>query len=118
MYSLAGIYRDFILASYGKKMTLNIFNNIGPPLGTKASLIIPGNDYKVRGSTLNSYYSDNYLLVEKYMYYATEQATSTGQWESSGDDIRTILVYKSNNLGVGIENISNMVEFLTRDGGT
>lgn len=100
MYSLSDVYRDYKISTYGKVMYVKIYNNVGPSIGTKASILAMSNDMKVRGLNIDTTYTDTYILAEKAIHFGTAEGTTTGRVKGTGnDEMITILKFVSDNFG-------------------
>lgn len=100
-YSLAKMYREYKLATYGKVIYVQIYNQMGPPLGSKVTVLSAGNDYKIRGFTLDRRASDKYILIEKYFDWGTESPNRLLKTVPNSSEWVTTLKLVSNNVNDG-----------------
>lgn len=114
MYSLAPVFRDYKISSYGKCLTVVLKGTIGPSLGSKVSVLCLNNDAKQKGdTTFNKIYSDEYILVEKNMSYLTVKKTALGKEAGNGSaDVHTVLRFVSNRLGD--ERFKDVYDFMNK----
>jgi len=89
-YSLAEMYRQYKLATYGKVMYIQLHNQVGPPMGSKVSVLTAGNDFKVRGMNMDRFFSDKYIVAEKKFNWSTttldgmyNEKPTTGKWTTT-----------------------------------
>lgn len=101
MYSIADTYRDYKFHTYNKILYLTVYNSLGPPLGSKCSVIVNGKDMKIKGANIDETYTDTYILVDKYVQYTTNIVSTTGRTHSSGNaKFMTTLRLVSDNMGM------------------
>ena len=78
MYSFADTYREYKLATHAKRVELQIYNNLGPPLGSKVSFIKTSDAYKSGDASYDKVVSDKYILIEKVISYNVKKANVAG----------------------------------------
>ncbi len=100
-YSLAEMYREYKLATYGKVIYVQLYNQVGPPIGSKVTVLTAGNDYKTRGFSLDRFASDKYILVEKYFDWGTEKPNRILKTSPVSSEWVTTLKLVSNNITDG-----------------
>lgn len=112
-YSFADLYRDYKISTYCKKIDVVIYNNIGPPIGSKVSLIKLGDTYKISGFSINEEYSDSYILQEKFISYDTiSRVTNKGPIPKNAHIITTLRLVSDNFNKTGTEHIKNIIKKL------
>lgn len=110
-YSLAQMYRDYKLATYGKVIYVQIYNQMGPPLGSKVTVLSAGNDYKILGANLDRFYSDKYIVAEKFFQWGTEGLDNVMKERPVSDEWITTVKLISNNVNDGDpEHIANILK--------
>jgi len=100
-YSLAQMYREYKLATYGKVVYVQIYNQVGPPIGSKVTVLCAGNDYKIRGFSLDRHNSDKYILAEKFFDWGTEKPNRLLKTVPTSSEWVTTLKFISNNVNDG-----------------
>lgn len=100
-YSLSELYREYKLATYGKVMYVQVYNQVGPPLGCKVTVLTAGNDYKIRGFNLDRFYSDKYIVAEKKFDWKTENEDKMLKNRPTSDEWVTTIKLISNNINEG-----------------
>jgi len=96
-YEFADVYRIYKRASFCKKVYLHIYNNIGPPLGSKVTFIRLGNAYKVNGISLNTHFSDTYIVDGKNVNFKQgTDVTWTGPVQHSANIVTTLRLISDN----------------------
>jgi len=69
MYSFADTYRDYKLATHAKQVETQIYNNMGPPLGSKVTFLKADNSYRSGSVGYDKLFSDKYIIIEKVLTY-------------------------------------------------
>jgi len=100
-YALSKMYRDYKLATYGKVITIQLYNQMGPPIGSKVTVVTAGNDYKVRGMNLDRVYSDKYIVAGKFYEWNTVGENALGQETPVSEGWVTTVRLISNNVNDG-----------------
>ena len=113
LYKFAETYREYKLSTYAKKVAVAIYNTLGPPLGSKVTVITPAKDYKISGETLDLTYSDKYILIGKRIEYQTVDFDEMGRPKPSSNNLVTRLILVSDNFdGDGTEHLIQLSERL------
>lgn len=100
-YSLAEMYRDYKLATYSKVIYVQVYNQMGPPMGSKVTVLTAGNDYKINGFKLDRFYSDKYIVAEKNFSWKTVDTNSLGKERGVSESWVTTIKLISNNINDG-----------------
>jgi len=109
MYSFADVYREYKIATYCKVIFVRIYNNVGPPLGSKVTLFKAGDDYLVRGESMDINFSDKYHVLEKSITYKpVTELTPRGPKTSNKPIITTLRLVSDNFAGTGEEHIAKI----------
>jgi hypothetical protein len=100
MYSIADTYRKYKLHTYNKILYITIYNSLGPAVGTKCSVLVNGNNIKIRGYNVDTTYTDSYIIDSKFVTYTTNVVKTTGRTVSTGTALfSTTLRLISDNFG-------------------
>jgi len=98
MYSFADTYRDYKLATHAKRIEVQIYNNLGPPLGSKVSFLKTADAQKSGASGYDKLFSDKYILIEKILSYNVKTLDiSSGKESMSSSNFITTLTLVSDN---------------------
>lgn len=113
LYAFGKTYREYKYATYAKEIAVALYNTMGPPLGSKVTVIVPSKDYKTSGHVLDLRYSDSYIVVAKQIDYATVDLDKMGRERPSANNVVTKLVLVSDNFnGDGTEHLSELANRL------
>lgn len=116
-YAGADVFREREVATYAKVMYLNVYNKVGPALGSKNCIIALSKDSKVSGLGIDETYSDNYILVEKSINFSTSTQTLGGQAPSGNELMVTTLKFVSDTIdGSGLESVNKILNQLDQKG--
>jgi hypothetical protein len=111
LYQFAKTYRDYKISTYAKKASVALMNTMGPPLGSKVTLFVPGDDYKISGEVLDTKYSDKYIVAAKVIEYNTVQLDHMGRSTPASSNIVTKVILISDNFnGDGTEHIADIIK--------
>ena len=113
MYSVAPIFRDYKLATYAKKMNLQLHNTVGPVLGSKIGTIAMGLGYKTSGVIeYDNTYSDSYLVYSKVISYESSTTDRYGRKVNGSNPVCSTLTLISDNLKTSEEYIQSTLKKL------
>jgi len=113
MYSVAPVFRDYKLATYAKKMNIQLSNVMGPVLGSKLGVIAMGLGYKSSGNIeYDNKYSDSYLVYGKTISYSSNTTDKFGRSVNGSNAITSTLTLISNNLNANDNYIQDMLKRL------
>jgi len=115
LYSFADIYRDYKLATYPKIIFVQLHNNVGPPIGSKVTLIKMGDDYKVAGLSLDEEFSDSFIVFQKLITYTpVNKLTSKGGANKNEAIVITLKLISDNFAGNGVEHVTQVFEQINK----
>lgn len=98
MYSFADIYRDYKFATYAKRIETQIYNNVGPPIGSKVSFVKLDDAYKSGVAGYDKMFSDKYIVIQKVILYdSTTANVASGTRPASSSNFITRLSLASDN---------------------
>lgn len=107
MYAVADTVRDYVMATYAKRVKTIMFNNPGPPVGSKVLFICVNNNAKT-GTTevVDPLYSDSYIVTAKHITYTSVGVDKIGRIAPETAKQRTVIELISNNFeSNGLEKI-------------
>lgn len=110
-YAGADVFRTREVATYAKVVYINVYNKVGPALGSKCCLVALAKDSKVTGLSLDDTYSDNYILAEKSINFSTETQSLSGPTPSGNELMTTTLKFVSDTIdGSGFEQVQKILK--------
>jgi len=121
MYSFSDIYRDYKLGVYAKRVEVQIYNNVGPPLGSKVTFIKTSDGFKTGDTSYDKTFSDEYIIIEKVITYNAKSPTVTASNEkmTSANFITKLTLASDNfdpsNNGKAVEHIDNVTKQVTNN---
>lgn len=99
MYSLAPTVRDYVKSMYAKSLHVYLYNNIGPEIGSKVSVITYANDRKLYGPVIDTVYTDSYIIADKIISMNNVTPTMTGAMGTkNSNEITVVLKLISKNM--------------------
>jgi len=112
MYSLAPTIRKYKLATYGKALYIQLYNTLGPEIGSKVSVVYFGADRKVRGMNVDTTYTDRYIITEKRVKYTTVTGNMRGNTVAKDStEVSVMLKLVSDHLGTeGFDDVSKILD--------
>jgi uncharacterized protein (UPF0147 family) len=109
MYSFADIYREYKISTCCKVLSVRIYNNVGPSLGSKVTVFKASDDYLVRGMSMDVNFSDKYYVQEKLIIYKPSSELTPRGPKTSNKPLVTILKLISDNFAkTGEEHIAKI----------
>lgn len=115
MYNFSDVYREYKMATYSKMITPRIYNNVGPPLGSKVILVKATDGYKAANPTLDEVYSDEYIVKGKMMVFDPINHLSPRGESNVNNEITVDLILASDNFaGDGTEVIQRVTDKITK----
>jgi len=113
LYSFADIYRNYKISTYAKIIMVQTYNNVGPALGSKVSVIKMGDDYRIRGLSLDVDFSDAFIVQEKLISYnPVTDLSPTGPKNVNLEFVTTLKLVSDNFAGTGEEHIAKIFKQL------
>lgn len=98
LYSFSDVYRDYKLATYAKRVDVQIYNNMGPPIGSKVVFLKMDDARRSGYPGVNKVFSDRYIIIEKVLQYnpTTPNITSGQETVASANFIMKLTLVSDN----------------------
>lgn len=111
MYSFSDVYRDYKLATYAKRVELQIYNNMGPPIGSKVIFLKTDDARRSGVSGVNKVFSDRYIIIEKVLQYnPTTPNVAAGQETVASANFIMKLTLVSDNFTINTTETEEVIE--------
>lgn len=99
MYSLSSSIRDYYISTYAKHIHLNLYNTLGPEIGSRVSAIMYSNDRKLYGNKIDTQYTDEYIITDKTITLSHLVPTIKGTMVTKNStEVSVVLKMRSNHL--------------------
>lgn len=112
LYSIADIYRDYKIATYAKSFFCQLYNVVGPQLGSYISIFQTTNSSET-GMIIDNRFSDRYFIKRKTIYYKGNYTSKAGVAVNTPTNYITTLELVSDNYADGISNIQGILNKAT-----
>lgn len=112
MYSMADEIRARVMAGFGKRVTVTIYNNAGPPIGSRVALICMNTKAPVGAEDiLDKKYSDVYIVESKAIVYNALGQDRIGRIIPVSAKMTTTITLITDNISEpGIDNVREVTE--------
>lgn len=112
MYSMAEEIRARVMAAYGKRVTVTIYNNAGPPIGSQVALVCMNTKAPLGAEDiLDKKYSDVYIVESKSVVYNSLGQDKLGRLiPVTAKLTTTITLITDNTAEPGIGNVNAVIE--------
>lgn len=113
LYDFASVYRDYKIATYCKKVTCDMSNSIGPPVGSSVSFVCVPSNITDDGANIDSEFSDKYIIAAKEIIYSTFDSNNYGKPVPSSAVFTTTFQLMSDNFdSPGITNVADVIKIV------
>lgn len=115
LYAFADIYRDYKISTYAKMFMSQLYNSVGPPIGTYVSVFNVDNTTNSSGVVeVDNKFSDRYMVVKKIIQYKGKTNSSMGKEIDASTNFSTTLFLASDNYLDGFDNVSKLLKKVSR----
>src|SRR5574343_141636 len=114
MYSLAPTVRDYYISTYAKSINMYLYNTLGPEIGTKVSVLMHSNDKKLHGNSIDTQYTDEYIITDKIVKFSNLSPTNTGKMVTKNTtEVSVLLKMSSNHLkDEGFDSVKKLFDLI------
>jgi hypothetical protein len=98
MYSISDTYRRYKISTYSKGLNITLFNQMGPPIGSKCGSIVYKSGRSSKGlNEVDERFTDEYIVVGKIIEYEGQKTTYSGNSMTGPTPFKVTLILSSDN---------------------